>query len=72
MILTFSLIFQIEKASVSHDGKGFGAGWFLAHVNVKAPSGETMFICDRWLDSGKEDGKLSVNLTPESSKTGGK
>ena len=45
---------------IGHDGKGFGAGWYLDEVTVEVPShGELMvFPCHRWLAEDEDDGKI--------------
>ena len=51
---------------IGHDGKGFGAGWYLDEVTVEVPShGELMvFPCHRWLAEDEDDGKIERELYP--------
>ena len=51
---------------IGHDGKGFGAGWYLDEVTVEVPSrGEIMvFPCHRWLAEDEDDGKIERELYP--------
>ena len=51
---------QIEKVSVSHDGRQPTAGWYLEEVTVDVPSrgDHTVFPSHCWLASSPGDGKI--------------
>ncbi len=51
---------------VWHDNKGGFAGWYLDKIVIDAPSlgRRWLFPAGRWLDKGKEDGKVEVELFP--------
>ncbi|CAB4019689.1 lipoxygenase homology domain-containing 1-like, partial [Paramuricea clavata] len=55
---------KLEMVRIGHDGKGFGAGWYLDEVTVEVPSrGEIMvFPCHRWLAEDEDDGKIEREL----------
>ena len=50
---------------IGHDNKGGFAGWFLDKVIINVPSlgQNVVFPCGRWLDKGKDDGKLERELS---------
>ncbi|KAF5839075.1 Lipase/lipooxygenase [Dunaliella salina] len=56
----------MSKIVIGHDGSGSRAGWQLAKVVVEnVTTGESLiFEANRWLDEGKEDGALEVELLP--------
>lgn len=56
----------MKKVIIGHDGKGFGAGWFLDSVTVDVPShGQQLkFACNRWLASDEDDGLIERELYP--------
>lgn len=51
---------------VWHDGAGFGAGWHLDYIEVRAPASHagkvTYFYCGRWLDKKEDDGLIRRRL----------
>ena len=51
---------------IGHDNKGGFAGWYLDSVVIDAPSvgKKWIFPAGRWLDKGKDDGLLEVELHP--------
>eukprot|EP01118_Nematostelium_gracile_P009375 TRINITY_DN3151_c0_g1_i3.p1 TRINITY_DN3151_c0_g1~~TRINITY_DN3151_c0_g1_i3.p1 ORF type:complete len:513 (-),score=190.16 TRINITY_DN3151_c0_g1_i3:51-1589(-) len=51
---------KLTKIRIGHDGKGFGAGWFLAKVVVHSYNlGQKFyFICNRWLASDEDDKQI--------------
>jgi hypothetical protein len=53
---------SIQK--IGHDNWGGNAGWFLDSVDITDPITNVTktFICGRWLDQKKEDGKLIRDL----------
>jgi len=55
---------DLQKIRIGHDGKGFGAGWFLEKVCItNTKSGQQwFFIANRWLDSHEGDGQLEIEL----------
>lgn len=66
-------IFEIEavwlkdltKVIIGHDGKGFGAGWFMDKVVIKESADaerEFIFMCNRWLDEGEDDNLIEREL----------
>lgn len=57
---------KVKKVIIGHDGKGFGAGWFLDSVTVDVPShGQQLkFACNRWLASDEDDGLIERELYP--------
>ena len=63
---------QLTKLTIEHDGKGFGAGWFLESVDVKPASSSTggswkaHFPCHKWLHEDERYGQLRQDLFPES------
>ncbi|XP_076807722.1 lipoxygenase homology domain-containing protein 1-like isoform X3 [Clavelina lepadiformis] len=58
----------LHRIVVGHDISDKGAGWFLKRIVVREDrvgSDEWTFVCDRWLDSGEDDGKIIRELYPE-------
>jgi len=55
---------------IGHDNKGGFAGWYLDNVVIDAPSvgRKWTFPAGRWLDKGKDDGLLEVELHPSSNR----
>ncbi|XP_048249875.1 lipoxygenase homology domain-containing protein 1-like isoform X2 [Haliotis rufescens] len=60
----------ISKLLIGHNEIGRGAGWHCDRVSI-SPEGksrqgapETVFLCNRWMDSGCEDRRLVRELTP--------
>eukprot|EP00057_Strongylocentrotus_purpuratus_P029281 XP_011683755.1 PREDICTED: uncharacterized protein LOC105447430 [Strongylocentrotus purpuratus] len=56
---------KVLKVIVGHDGKEEGQGWCLEKVIVKesrTAKNEAIFPCEKWLDTGKDDGKIERTL----------
>lgn len=56
---------------IGHDGTGPGSGWYVSRVNVDVVSSSSdacqkyVFPCNRWLAKSEGDGKLEVELLPQ-------
>ncbi|ELT98105.1 hypothetical protein CAPTEDRAFT_225952 [Capitella teleta] len=58
-------LMELTRVVVGHDGKGFGAGWYLDKVAVKPgedAENKYVFNCGRWLDKGEDDAKIEREL----------
>ena len=57
---------RMRVGRVEHDNSGFGGDWYLDRVEIDCPSlgRKWYFPAGRWLATGKEDGKLEVELMP--------
>jgi hypothetical protein len=53
---------EVKKINLSHDGKSMGDGWYVDTVTVVVKGLTTEFKCDRWLDVGEGDKKISVDF----------
>ncbi|XP_030838662.1 uncharacterized protein LOC105447429 isoform X2 [Strongylocentrotus purpuratus] len=56
---------KVLKVIVGHDGEEEGQGWCLEKVIVKesrTAKNEAIFPCEKWLDTGKDDGKIERTL----------
>ncbi|XP_041483693.1 uncharacterized protein LOC121430484 isoform X5 [Lytechinus variegatus] len=56
---------KVSKVIVGHDGKEEGQGWCLEKIVVKesrTAKNEAIFPCEKWLDTGKDDGKIERTL----------
>nr|XP_054772356.1 uncharacterized protein LOC129280349 [Lytechinus pictus] len=56
---------KVSKVIVGHDGKEEAQGWCLEKIVVKesrTAKNEAIFPCEKWLDTGKEDGKIERTL----------
>jgi hypothetical protein len=56
---------EISKIQIGHDGGGPGAGWYLEKVFIRATDNDQemwVALASRWLDKGKEDGKIEIEL----------
>ncbi|CAD7701203.1 unnamed protein product, partial [Ostreobium quekettii] len=55
---------NLTHLRVCHDGKGFGAGWHLDYIAVTDVADQQVyyFLCQRWLDKSKDDGKTERTL----------
>ena len=55
---------DIKRCTVCHDGWGFGAGWYLARIEVQniIDGSSYDFPCHRWLDSGSGDRQIMRDL----------
>ncbi|XP_030598877.1 lipoxygenase homology domain-containing protein 1 [Archocentrus centrarchus] len=58
---------ELQKVQVEHDNSSLSPGWLLDRVEVTntANGVTTIFLCGRWLDSKKADGKISRVLYPK-------
>nr|XP_039257172.1 lipoxygenase homology domain-containing protein 1-like [Styela clava] len=58
---------RLVELVIGHDGEGYGAGWYVEKVTVRAgefaPS-EWVFPCNAWLDDHIGDLKISRRLFP--------
>ena len=66
---------RIKKVRIGHDNKGSFAGWYLENITINVPSlyCEWSFVADRWLDKGKGDKEIEIDIYPTSvEKTEGK
>ena len=56
---------DIQRIRIGHDGKGWGAGWFLDKVIIETGEGVTKyFLCGRWLAADEDDGQIVRELLP--------
>jgi hypothetical protein len=53
---------EIKKILIEHDGKGFGAGWFLDKIIINGKGKNYYFLCGRWLDKDQDDGLIAREL----------
>jgi lipoxygenase homology domain-containing protein 1 len=53
---------EVTKINLSHDGKSMGDGWYVDTVTIVVKGLTTEFKCDRWLDVGEGDKKISVDF----------
>ncbi|ESO92330.1 hypothetical protein LOTGIDRAFT_162634 [Lottia gigantea] len=58
---------ELQSVMMEHDGKGFGAGWFLEKVTITETTGDKshityIFPCNQWLDNGIGDGLTERRL----------
>lgn len=58
---------ELLKVHVEHDNSGLSPGWLLGRVEVTntASGVTTIFICGKWLDTKRADGKLARVLHPK-------
>uniref|UniRef100_A0A3Q2V469 Lipoxygenase homology PLAT domains 1a n=1 Tax=Haplochromis burtoni TaxID=8153 RepID=A0A3Q2V469_HAPBU len=58
---------ELQKVRVEHDNSGLSPGWLLDRVEVTntANGVTTIFLCGKWLDSKKADGKISRAIYPK-------
>ncbi|KAI8774235.1 lipoxygenasey domain-containing protein 1 [Biomphalaria glabrata] len=59
----------LKSIIIGHTEKRPGAGWHLSYVAVKEPDFndeqlETFFPCEKWLDTGQDDGLTERQLFP--------
>jgi hypothetical protein len=56
---------KLSKILIGHDGHGLGAGWYLQSVKIEiAALGKCyQFDAERWLEDGKHDNKLEIEVT---------
>jgi len=56
---------KLSKILIGHDGAGLGAGWYLESVRIEIPAlGKCYkFDAERWLEDGKNDHKLEIEVT---------
>ncbi|CAF1135774.1 unnamed protein product [Rotaria sordida] len=57
---------KIEHIIIGHNGKNFGAGWFLDWIEIDVSRRRELyrFVCYRWLDKKEDDGKIELDLIP--------
>lgn len=58
---------ELQKVRVEHDNSGLSPGWLLNRVEVTntASGVTTIFLCGKWLDIKRADGKISRVLYPK-------
>ncbi|KAM9307093.1 lipoxygenase homology domain-containing protein 1 [Pholidichthys leucotaenia] len=58
---------ELQKVRVEHDNTGINPGWLLDRVEVTntANGVTTIFLCGKWLDTKRADGKISRVLYPK-------
>uniref|UniRef100_A0A3P8UHJ0 Lipoxygenase homology PLAT domains 1 n=1 Tax=Cynoglossus semilaevis TaxID=244447 RepID=A0A3P8UHJ0_CYNSE len=58
---------EMQKLRVEHDNSGLSPGWLLDRVEVTntANGVTTIFLCGKWLDTKRADGKISRVLFPK-------
>uniref|UniRef100_A0A8C5H2G2 Lipoxygenase homology domain-containing protein 1-like n=1 Tax=Gouania willdenowi TaxID=441366 RepID=A0A8C5H2G2_GOUWI len=58
---------ELQKVRVEHDNSGLSPGWLLDRVEVTntANGVTTIFLCRKWLDMEKADGKISRVIYPK-------
>ncbi|XP_065836583.1 lipoxygenase homology domain-containing protein 1-like [Oscarella lobularis] len=62
---------DVERLLIGHDGTGPGSGWYVSRVTVDVVSSSSdacqkyVFPCNRWLAKSEGDGKLEVELLPQ-------
>ncbi|CAJ1070168.1 lipoxygenase homology domain-containing protein 1-like [Xyrichtys novacula] len=58
---------ELQKVRVEHDNSGLSPGWLLGRVEVTntANGVTTIFLCGKWLDTKKADGKIVRVLYPK-------
>ncbi|CAG5116254.1 unnamed protein product, partial [Candidula unifasciata] len=57
-------LMRLNSITIGHTNNNPGSGWYLFGVTVQ-PSNEErdyVFLCNRWLDSGQDDRKISRTL----------
>ena len=57
---------KINKIRIGHDNKGSFPGWYLEKVGINVPlvNRKWTFRADRWLDTGKGDKQIEIDLYP--------
>jgi len=63
---------DLKSITIGHDGKGIGSDWQLDKVMISCEetAKRWIFPCNKWIGSGKDDGKMERTLTPgDTSKT---
>ncbi|GFR61376.1 lipoxygenase homology domain-containing protein 1 [Elysia marginata] len=65
MIEAVSLL-TLDSITIGHFSGNPGDGWFLLRVTVKPENEEDayVFVCNRWLDAGQDDGETVRTLYP--------
>ena len=55
---------KLKRVIIGHDGSGPGCGWFLESISIRESTRqhEQIFLCNRWLDEGEDDGKIVREL----------
>uniref|UniRef100_A0A8D3DQI5 Lipoxygenase homology PLAT domains 1 n=1 Tax=Scophthalmus maximus TaxID=52904 RepID=A0A8D3DQI5_SCOMX len=58
---------ELQKVRVEHDNSGLSPGWLLDRVEVTntANGVTTIFLCGKWLDTKRADGKISRVVYPK-------
>jgi hypothetical protein len=53
---------DLFKIKIRHDDAGLSADWYLDHVEIKDDEKTSIFLCERWLSTSKEDKQLERTL----------
>nr|XP_019938128.1 PREDICTED: lipoxygenase homology domain-containing protein 1 isoform X2 [Paralichthys olivaceus] len=58
---------ELQKVRMEHDNSGLNPGWLLDRVEVTntANGVTTIFLCGKWLDTKRADGKITRVLYPK-------
>ncbi|XP_059213530.1 lipoxygenase homology domain-containing protein 1 [Centropristis striata] len=58
---------ELQKVRVEHDNSGLSPGWLLDRVEVTntANGVTTIFLCGKWLDTKRADGKIARVFYPK-------
>ncbi|KAH9523747.1 hypothetical protein Btru_040820 [Bulinus truncatus] len=66
-------LLNIMSVTIGHTNPSPGVGWFLTRLIVKPDNEkkEYLFMCNRWLDAGRDDGETmrTLNLNEDGSTT---
>jgi len=62
---------DIKSITIGHDGAGIGAEWQLDKVIIHCAETDQrwVFPCNRWIGTGKDDGKMERTLLPDTSRS---
>ncbi|CAF1252253.1 unnamed protein product [Adineta steineri] len=62
----FNDLGKIKYIIIGHNGNNSESGWFLDWIEIDVPLHEEIyrFVCNRWLDKNKDDGKVELELIP--------
>lgn len=63
-VTTTAALGDLTQVRIRHDAAGLLDGWYLDSVSIERISDHRTweFPCDRWLDKGKDDGKIDRTL----------
>ncbi|GFN93248.1 lipoxygenase-like protein domain-containing protein 1, partial [Plakobranchus ocellatus] len=59
-------LLTLDSVTIGHSSENAGDGWFLLRVTIKPDNEEDsyIFVCNRWLDAGQDDGETMRTLYP--------